>query len=115
MLSWFGSGKSAEVRDFAEKLAQQVVKRYPPVLDNEPSKRPSVNRLTRIIEEACSKSVEFQQEMHLGWLGKARLGNHFRWALAEAGYTKEFVEFATEAIIVHISRPRAQSTETTTK
>lgn len=105
----FFFGPSQELRAFAESLAQQIVKRYPPALDKDASKRPSVNRLTRIIEEACAKSVEFQREKRLGWFARARLGNHFRWCLVEAGYREEFAEFATEAVIVYMSRPASKS------
>jgi hypothetical protein len=104
MLKFFDRLKGPDVANFAEGLATQIQKRYPPELDNTPSKRPSVNRLTRIIEDACIKASEFGTQKQLGWLGKARLGNHFRWKLTEAGYRKEFVDFATEAVIVHISR-----------
>ncbi len=106
MLSFLRSGRKSEIKDFALDLAGQIAKRYPPALDVQPGKRPSVNRLTRITEDACGKAVDFNAAHKLGWLGKARLGNHFRWALSELGYTKEFVDFATEAVVVHISRKR---------
>jgi hypothetical protein len=92
------------VKTFAVQLASKLAKRYPPALDREAGRRPSVNRLTRIVEETCEQAVAFKVEHNLRWLGKARLGNEFRWALAELGYSKEFTEFATEAVIVHLSR-----------
>jgi hypothetical protein len=92
------------VDDFAKALAQDVAKRYPPALDQDAAKRPSVNRLTRIVEDVCSKAVEFQSIHRLGWLGKAKLGNAFRWELTAMGYKKDFVELATEAVIIHLSR-----------
>lgn len=98
--------KTAPVREFAVSLAQQIMKRYPPHLDQQPGKRPSVNRLTRIIEDACNQALEFNQQANLGWMAKARLGNEFRWSLTEAGYTKEFTSLATEAIVVYLSRRR---------
>lgn len=94
----------APVEGFAKRLAEDVAKRYPPQLDKEPGKRPSVNRLTRIIEDACKKAIDFKKEHRLGWLGKARLGNAFRWELNAMGYQKDFVDLATEAVIVHLSR-----------
>jgi hypothetical protein len=96
--------KRAPIDAFAKSLVGEVAKRYPPELDKEPSKRPSVNRLTRIIEDATQKAVEFQIEHKLGWFGKAKLGNAFRWELTALGYRKEFVEVATEAVVVHLSR-----------
>lgn len=94
----------APINAFALSLAQDIAKRYPPALDQQPGKRPSVNRLTRILEDACAKAVSFQVEHRLGWVGKARLGNAFRWSLQEMGYQKDFVDFATEAIVVHVSK-----------
>lgn len=93
-----------KVAEFAKSLADTISKRYPPALDKDPSKRPSVNRMTRIIEDACKQAVEFQIQHRLGWLGKARLGNAFRWELVELGYGKDFVDMATEAVVVYVSR-----------
>jgi hypothetical protein len=92
------------VEEFAKRLAEDVAKRYPPALDQEAAKRPSINRMTRIIEDVCTKAVQFQAESRLGWLGKARLGNAFRWELSSLGYQKDFVDLATEAVVIHISR-----------
>jgi hypothetical protein len=99
--------KRPPVEEFAKGLAQDVAKRYPPALDSQPGKRPSVNRLTRIVEDACDKAQQFGQEHSLGWLAKAKLGNAFRWELTELGYQKDFVDLATEAVIVQLSRKKA--------
>lgn len=104
MLNFLFNRHRAATKLFVEQLVDQLRKRYAPALDTTPGKRPSANRLTRIMEDTCAKAVAFQQEKSLGWLDKARLGNQFRWALSEAGYSKEFVDFATEAVIVSISR-----------
>ena len=92
------------INEFAKSLASDVVRRYPSAIDNDPARRPSVNRLTRIVEDVCTRAVEYRETHRLGWLGKARLGNAFRWELVELGYRKEFVELATEALVVHLGR-----------
>jgi len=97
----------APVDDFAKSLAGEIAKRYPVAIDLEATKRPSVNRLSRIVEDACARAVAFQAEHRLGWLGKARLGNAFRWELNALGYRKEFIDLATEAVVVHLSRGAA--------
>jgi len=97
----------ADVDTFAKELAGDIAKRYPPALEKEPGKRPSENRLTRIIEDVCTKAVEFRERTRLGWYGKAKLGNAFRWELTAMGYQKDFVDLATEAVIVHLSRKAA--------
>jgi hypothetical protein len=109
---WYNSAMSivdkflvrAPVADFAKSLASDIAKRYPPALDQQPGKRPSVNRLTRIMEDAVAKAVAFQTQHKLGWLGKASLGNAFRWELAGMGYQRDFVDFATEAVVVTLSK-----------
>jgi hypothetical protein len=101
-MSLFGS--KSPIGAFAKELAEKLARRYPPELDQNPGRRPSVKRLTRIVEDTCNEAVEFRQQQRLGWLGKARLGNAFRWELVERGYSKEFVDFATEAIVVYVSR-----------
>jgi hypothetical protein len=101
----------APVDSFAKSLAQDIQKRYPPELDKQNEKRPSVNRLTRIVEDACKKAEGFRTEHSLGWIGKAALGNSFRWELTEMGYRKDFVDFATEAVVVHVSRKSSAATK----
>jgi hypothetical protein len=96
--------KKAPVEEFAKSLVGDIVKRYPPALDKDAGKRPSVNRLTRIVEDACTQAAGFRAEHRLGWLGKAKLANAFRWELTELGYQKDFVDMATEALVVHVSR-----------
>lgn len=98
--------RSKPITAFAKELANDISRRYPPRLDQQGGKRPSVNRLTKILNDAMGRAEEFQAEYRLGWLGKARLGNAFRWELQEMGYSKELVDLATEALIVYISRPQ---------
>lgn len=99
--------RSNEAKVFAQALAERLAKRYSAEVDRQPGKRPSVNRLTRVMEETCQRALDYQRERQLGWLGKARLSNEFRWALKERGYSQEFISFATEAIVVYLSRNRA--------
>jgi hypothetical protein len=92
------------IEAFASKLVETIATRYPPQIDNDPNKKPSEERLTRILEDACARAKTFRDEHKLGWLGKARLGNAMRWQLTDKGYRKEFVELSTEALIVTLSQ-----------
>lgn len=96
--------KGAAATEFAKTLASEIATRYPAAFDQDPVKRPSVNRLTRIVEDACTRAASFSKEQRLGVIGKAKLGNALRWELTELGYGKEFIDLATEAVIVTISR-----------
>lgn len=103
-LSLFRTKSPSEIEVFAKSLVSDLVKRYPPELDNSANKHPSVNRLTRILEDTCRSAADFQSTHKLGVYGKAKLGNNFKWSLSEAGYRKEFIDLATEAVVVYLSK-----------
>jgi len=107
MLKFFQNKSNTDIKVFATGLASKLIKRYPPQTDQQAEKRPSVNRLTRIVEETSTSAAKFSADKKLGWLGKAKLANEFRWSLSEAGYTKEFVDFATEAMVVYLNQKQA--------
>ncbi len=101
----FGGVSSKEVDEFAKDLAHGIAKRYPPGMDKGSAERKiSQKRLTAILEETFGKASSFRSENKLGVYKKARLSNTFRWELQELGYTKQFVEVATEGLVVYISR-----------
>lgn len=100
----FGSASSKDVDQFAKKLAGDLAKQYPPALDKGSEHMLSQKRLTTILENVCSKAAAFKKEHKLGVYKKARLGNTFRWELEELGYTKKFIETATEGLVVYLSR-----------
>ncbi len=103
MFSMFSSSK--KINEFAKEIAQSLSKRYPPALDLTPDKKISANRLTKVLEETLARAAEFQREHKLGVLGKAKLGNEFKWQLKELGYSDKFIEVATEGLMVYITRP----------
>jgi hypothetical protein len=101
----FGSVSNKQVDEFAKSLARELAKQCPP----DPSSgdgRPNVapKRLVSAMEQICGKALGFREQHDLGIYRKARLGNTFRWELAELGYGKEFVDATTQRLVVHISR-----------
>ena len=99
--NWFST---KEVTAFAKSLAATLAKRYPPALDINPEKKISEARLAKVLEETLTQASEFQREHKLGFFGKAKLGNEFKWQLKELGYTEKFVDVATEGLMVYITR-----------
>ena len=93
---------------FGKSLADTLEKRYPPKLDLDAAKRPSVNRMTRIVEELCAKAAEFSSEHSTGWLGKARMAHALKWALHEKGYSDEFVTLVVESLTVSLTKKSAK-------
>jgi hypothetical protein len=100
----FNRFSSKFVDDFARQLAQDISRRYPPAMDTGSRRRITVNRLTKLLEDSFTKARAFHREHRLGIYRKARLGNTFSWELRELGYSKEFVEMATEGMIVYLTK-----------
>jgi hypothetical protein len=98
---------SKKINEFARELSENLSKRYPPALDVNPEKKISANRLTKVLEEALASAAQFQRENRLGIYGKAKLGNEFKWQLKELGYSEQFIDVATEGLMVSITRGSA--------
>jgi|SRR5687767_12643764 hypothetical protein len=94
----------SRIDEFAKTLAQDIAKRYPPAIANNPEQMISQNRLTSILEETFGKAADFQRQERLGWFKRAKLVNEFQWELKEIGYDKKFVDLATEGLLVYVSR-----------
>jgi hypothetical protein len=103
-MALFGSVSGKEVDRFAKSLAEEIAKRYPPALEKGAERTLSDKRVTAILENVCNKAAAFKSEHKLGVYKKARLGNTFRWELEELGYTKKFIETATEGLVVYLTR-----------
>jgi hypothetical protein len=89
--------------EFAEAMAEKIARQFPPTSEPQLAKKGAQRRLEGVLEHIMNDLNAFQKEMPLGWVGKARLGNAFRWKLADRGYSKQFVEALTEGIIRHIA------------
>lgn len=88
----------------AKDLAQDVARRYPPAIANNPAQVVSQQRLSGILEEVFTRAAKFSRENRLGWYKRARLGQDFRWELNELGYDDKFVDTATEGLIRCLTR-----------
>lgn len=97
------SSSQPSLKEFAVQLSRNITERYPVAIANDPTRKVSPVRLTAILEETVREARKFTLERKLGWLGKSRFGNAFRWALKDAGYDSDFVEVATEAFVVYIT------------
>lgn len=107
ILEFFSTRK---VTDFAKALAQDVAKRYPAAIANNPAQMVSQKRLSGILEEAFTRAAEFNREYKLGWYKKSKLANEFKWELKELGYDEKFIHVATEGLLVYVTRgPSAKS------
>jgi hypothetical protein len=105
LFNLFSAGK---VDEFARSLAHEVARRYPPAIANDPEQIISQKRLATILEETFSSAHRFNQENRLGFFRKAKLGNTFQWTLREMGYDDKFIDMATRALLVSLTRQPAE-------
>jgi len=101
ILEFFSIRKVAEL---AKSLAQEVAKRCPPAIANNPVRMVSQQRLSDILEEVFARAAHFSRENKLGWYKRGKLGRDFRWELIELGYDKKFVDTAAARLIVCVTR-----------
>ena len=92
--------------EFANKLADTIACQFPPSSEPQLAKKGAQRRLEGVLSPVMDDLLAFQKEQELGWIGKARLGNAFRWNLTEKGYSKQFVEALTEGVIERITLAR---------
>ena len=102
-MGFFKGVISSVPQQFAQQLADKIERQFPPKREPQLTKKGAQRRLEGVLQPIMSDLLSFQKEHQLGWIGKARLGNAFRWALAEKGYSKEFVEALTTGAIRTIS------------
>jgi len=108
MMGLYSDAFSKVPAEFAQLIADKVIRQFPPSSEPQLAKKGAQRRLEGVLQPIMNDLVGFQREHQLGWIGKARLGNAFRWALAEKGYSKEFVEALTEGVVRTIATTKAK-------
>ena len=97
--------------DAGAALAQTLAHRYPPELEQDGKLRTSADRLSRVLEGLYAECKRDLGGNRPGLLARARLANAFKWGLIERGYSKAFIDVATEGLVVSLSKPAASAPE----
>lgn len=90
---------SAE-RKLANDLAERLLKDLPPSLMEKQRKLLSVNKVTRLLEKAYETARTYHQTNQPGFIRRAILANHFKWALRSQNYPDDFIDIATEGLVM---------------
>lgn len=97
----------SEEKNFVARQVEQLRKDLPPTLITEARGKVTVNKITRVLERVYASAATFRDERSLGFVGRAVVANAFKWELKEASYPDEFVDMATEGLIVALSKAKA--------
>lgn len=94
-----------DVAKQGEVLAKNLSQRFPLSLDGEGLPKLSAERLERILERVYADAQALRDDQRLGYLRRVRLCHAFQWRLREMGYSKPFVDLATEGLVVYLNKP----------
>lgn len=92
--------------DLSSFLVSGLTKQISPEVMTERRHVLSAARITRVLEQTFRAARESQKNTNRNWIRRAMLVHKFRWGLHDAGYPKEFVDIATEGLMVEISNLR---------
>lgn len=98
-----------DVKAFANELAESLLRDLPPKLVLGGANVISANRISTILERSYNKAAGYQAKHGIGFLRRATFANTFRWKMEELGYPKEFINVATQGLLVHLSRSKKSS------
>lgn len=90
---------------FGQDLAEDLSRQYPVALEGSGKAKVSANRVGRILDKLYLKAQQHRDEHKLGYYRKTRLCHSFKWRLTELGYSKPFIDLATEGLVVYLSKP----------
>jgi hypothetical protein len=91
---------------FAKQLVATLLKDLPPGTIESKRGGATVNKITRQLEKTYKAAAAYQHQEGIGFIRRAFLANGFRWGLKNSGYSDEFVNLATEGLVVELSRTR---------
>jgi hypothetical protein len=100
----------AAEKALARELTQRLVKEVPSSLVENKRKLLSVNKVTRLLETSFQMATDFQIQHNIGLIRRAALANAFKWELKENGYPEDFVEMATEGLVVALAKAKRSGT-----
>ncbi len=91
-------------KSFVADLVAKIAADIPPDLMAGQGRVMTVNRITRLLERAFHTAEQYKAEHKPGYFRRVLMVNSFKWGLKSRGYKEEFVNIATEGLIVSLVR-----------
>jgi hypothetical protein len=96
---------AAAVIKYGKELASRLGNQYPPSLaSRQGAGQVSADRLAKILESTYFDAQHYQATHRLGFYKKARLCHAFKWGLHDMGYNTDFIDVATEGLLVYLNK-----------
>jgi hypothetical protein len=96
-LTWFDT---TEAERCALAIAELVIKGYP--ASERKKSHKAVSHRAKVLDQVFGEVRQFQQTQRPNFYKKAKLGNVFRWKLAENGFDAEFIKDLTHQVLVQM-------------
>lgn len=88
----------------AKDLSAQIVKNLSPKLMSERRQVLSANKISRLLEQSYEIAKAYQSTHKLGMIKRSVLANSFKWELKSCGYPDDFINVATEGLVVELEK-----------
>ncbi len=93
-----GGKKGKAIDVFAGELAADMADRFPAALEPGTGKK-APDKMVRAFQHVTTRAIVFKNENRLGIYGKARLLRALREDLAGRGYSEDFLDSITSALV----------------
>lgn len=94
----FNSARNKAIDAFGIELAADLSERFPQALEPGTGKK-DPDKLLRALTQVATRALDYRNREKLGVYGKARLLREFGAELGRRGYSGDFVEAASAALI----------------
>lgn len=88
----------------AKEMSAQIIKNLSSKLMNERRQVLSANKISRLLEQSFEIAKAYQTTHKLGMVKRAVLANSFRWELKSSGYPEDFINVATEGLVIELGK-----------
>jgi hypothetical protein len=97
---------TSEDKALVRLLTLQLQKELPPALLENQKKVLSVNKISRLLEKTYQKLSEHYRPLKINFVKRAAIANQFKWELKNSGYSEDFIDVATEGLIVELMKKK---------
>ena len=96
--------------EFAEDLAREFVKSFPPELLKDISNKKVQLKFKKAITRIEDKARSYSSNVKLGLYSRAKIGNTFMWVLKDCGYEADIIENITNDLLHSLGKKQGTRT-----